>query len=87
MEYEIIGYMAGICMAIAQFPQAWMVWKTKNTEGISLLMFTILTLGVFLWFLFGVINNAMSMWLTNGICLIPSLYILFVAYRNHFKSS
>lgn len=85
MDYEIIGYMAGVCMAIAQFPQAWMVWKTKDTRGISLLMFTILTLGVALWFLFGLINGVVSMWLTNGICLIPSLYILIVAYRNRFR--
>lgn len=74
--------MAGTCLAIAQFPQAIKVYKTKDTHSISLLMFTILTTGVFFWFLYGVLANIPEMWITNGICLVPSFYILYVSIKN-----
>ena len=74
--------MAGTCLAIAQFPQAIKVYKTKDTHSISLLMYTILTTGVFFWFLYGVLANIPEMWITNGICLVPSFYILYVSIKN-----
>ena len=79
---QIIGYMAGTCLAIAQFPQAIKVYKTKDTHSISLLMFTILTTGVFFWFLYGVLANIPEMSITNGICLLPSFYILYMSIKN-----
>ena len=82
---EIVGYMAGTCMAIAQFPQAYKVYQTKDTHSISITMFSILTLGVLLWFTYGVLTNSIPMWLTNGICLLPSCYILITAIKNHIK--
>lgn len=82
---DIIGYLAGTCLAIAQFPQAIKVYKTRDTHSISVLMFSILTAGVFFWFLYGVLTNTMPMWLTNGICLLPSFYILGVTIHNHIK--
>lgn len=69
-------------MAVSQFPQAWLVYKTGRTESISLLMFSILTGGVFCWFLYGVLSSTTVIWLTNGICLMPSFYVLYKCIRN-----
>lgn len=79
---QIIGYLAGACLAVAQFPQAIKIYKTKDTHSISLLMFSILTTGVFFWFLYGILAKIPEMWITNGICLLPSFYILYVSIRN-----
>ena len=79
---QIIGYLAGICLAIAQFPQAIKVYRTKDTHSISLLMFSILTTGVFFWFLYGALAGIPEMWITNGICLLPSFYILYMSIKN-----
>lgn len=84
---NIIGYAAGICMAISQFPQAWLVYKTGKTENISLLMFSILTGGVFCWFLYGILSKTTVIWLTNGICLIPSFYVLYKCISNKIKKN
>lgn len=78
----ITASIAGICMAICQIPQAWLVYKTKNTDNISILMQVILTLGIGMWFATGVLLVNAPMYLSNGFCLIFCLYILFVCVKN-----
>jgi MtN3 and saliva related transmembrane protein len=85
-DIVIIGYLAGICTALAQFPQAWKVIKTGNTQSISLGMYLTMTMGIFFWFLYGVLLLNLPMMLANGVCLIPSIYILYITVRNIYKS-
>lgn len=78
----IVGYLAGFCTAIAQFPQAYKVIRTRETSSISLGMYIIMTLGIFFWFMYGVLIPDLPMILANFVCLIPSVYILFITIRN-----
>jgi len=86
-DYHIIGFLAGICTAASQFPQAYKVYKTKQTEGISLPMYSILTLGVAFWFIYGVFLDNVPMMLANGVCLPPALYTLYVMIKNQRKKT
>lgn len=87
MEFNvvIIGYAAGICSAICQFPQAYKVFKTKDTRSISLGMYSIMTMGVILWFCYGLMIGDLPMILANGVGLIPSLYTLVLTVQNNRK--
>ncbi len=82
----IVGYLAGFCTAIAQFPQAYKVIRTGETSGISLGMYIIMTLGILFWFIYGALIPDFPMILANFICLIPSVYILFITIRNLNRS-
>jgi Uncharacterized conserved protein len=84
MEFNIaiVGYSAGVCSAICQFPQAYKVFKTKDTHSISLGMYLTMTIGVVLWFTYGCLLGDMPMMLANGVGLIPSLYTLYLTIRN-----
>ncbi|MTK52731.1 SemiSWEET transporter [Paludibacter sp.] len=84
MEFNvaIVGYTAGVCSAICQFPQAYKVFKTKDTHSISLGMYLTMTIGVILWFTYGVLIEDMPMMLANGVGLVPSFYTLYVTIRN-----
>jgi MtN3 and saliva related transmembrane protein len=81
-DIVIVGYLAGFCTAIAQFPQAYKVIRTGETSSISLGMYIIMTLGIFFWFMYGVLIPDLPMILANFVCLIPSVYILFITIRN-----
>ena len=85
-DIVIIGYFAGFCTAIAQFPQAMKVIKTGDTKSISLGMYFLMTLGIALWFIYGVLLNNLPMMIANGVCLIPSVYIIYITIRNLIKS-
>lgn len=45
----MIGTIAAILTTLSFLPQAYQVIKTKDTSGISLGMYTMFVLGVFLW--------------------------------------
>lgn len=85
-DIVIIGYIAGFCTAVAQFPQAMKIIRTGNTESISFGMYFIMTMGIFFWFLYGVLLSNLPMMLANGVCLIPSIYILYITVRNILKT-
>jgi MtN3 and saliva related transmembrane protein len=79
---ELVGYLAGFLTAVAQFPQAYKVIKTGDTQSISLGMYLTMTIGVFCWCMYGVLLHNSPMIVANGICLIPALYILIITLRN-----
>lgn len=85
-DITIIGYLAGFCTAIAQFPQAFKVIKTGNTQSISVGMYSIMTMGILFWFIYGVLIPNIPMILANGVCLIPSLYILYITIINILRT-
>lgn len=80
--FTVTSTIAGICMAICQVPQAWHVYKTQSTEGISILMQFIITSGILFWTISGMLlcmenfRSGLPMLLSNGFCLIFCCYIL-----------
>lgn len=84
-QIVIVGYMAAVCSAIAQFPQAYKIIRTGDTRSISLGMYSIMTLGIFFWLVYGLLIPDLPMIVANFICLIPSVFILFITIRNSNK--
>ena len=52
IEPEVIGYLAAFCTTISFLPQAYLTLKTRDTESLSLGMYSTFTLGVLLWLLY-----------------------------------
>jgi MtN3 and saliva related transmembrane protein len=71
-----LGLIAGALTTVAFIPQVVKIWKSKHTLDISLGMFSILSVGVFLWLLYGIQLGALPLILANGITLVLSLTIL-----------
>lgn len=84
MEFiDILGFVAGICVTISVIPQILKIWKTKKVKGISLLTFSVLTFGVALWVLYGVLKNDLPIIVTNSISL--SLNIVMVYFIIYYE--
>ncbi len=66
MDYiTIIGFGAAILTTIAFLPQVIKTWKTKSTRDISLGMFTLFTIGVFLWLVYGILIKSSPVIIAN----------------------
>jgi MtN3 and saliva related transmembrane protein len=77
MDYiTIIGLMAAALTVIAFFPQLMKVWKTKSTKDISLGMFSIFCIGVFLWFVYGILMQDPPIIVANFLVFIQAFIIL-----------
>ena len=52
---ELIGYCAAFLTTIAFLPQAIQSWRSRDLSGISLGMYSLFTVGVGLWLIYGLI--------------------------------
>jgi len=73
---QLIGYIAASLTTFAFLPQAIKVVQTKKTEGISLWMYIIFTLGVAFWFIYGLLQNIFPIIIANAITLVFASVIL-----------
>jgi MtN3 and saliva related transmembrane protein len=78
---ETLGYVAGILTTIAFVPQVLQIYKTKSAKDVSLSMFLLFTLGVFLWLVYGIEAEALPVIIANSVTLILSIVILFFKFR------
>jgi MtN3 and saliva related transmembrane protein len=73
---EILGLVAATITTAGFVPQVLKIWKDKSTKDISLNMYLLLTLGLFLWFIYGIAIESLPVILSNGITLILVLSII-----------
>ena len=82
MNPEIIGYAAAILTTAAYVPQAIKVFRDKHTQSISLGMYSMITIGILLWFIYGVMLESPSLMLANGITFVLAAAILWMKIRH-----
>ncbi|WP_084404083.1 SemiSWEET family sugar transporter [Marinobacterium litorale] len=71
-----VGIFAAICTTSAFVPQVVQILRTGNVDGISLLMYSIFTVGVASWLGYGIIMQDLPMLLANMITLALALSVL-----------
>ncbi len=74
---EIIGYIAASLTTISFIPQALKVIRTNDVKALSLKMYVILNIGLFLWLIYGLLTISMPLILANSITLFFTGFILF----------
>lgn len=78
---DLIGYTAAALTTIAFVPQAWLTWKTRRAEGVSLGMYLIFTIGVAGWLVYGILLGAWPVVAANTVTLALALFILGMKLR------
>jgi len=87
MTIDWLGYFAASLTTIAFFPQAYLIYKTKRVENLSLGLFSLFTIGVFSWLLYGVLILNYPIIIANGLTLAQAGYILtmIIKYKPDVK--
>lgn len=84
MDYITVIGLAAACGTTSSFiPQAIQTIRTKDTSDISLAMYTLFTIGTFLWLVYGIFTKNIPVMIANGITLIFASIIL--VYKIKFK--
>lgn len=73
---DLLGYLAAFCTTVAFVPQAWKVYRTRQTNDLSLGMFGLFTTGVALWLAYGVLIASAPIYIANTFTLLLAGYIL-----------
>lgn len=77
----ILGLVAATLTTSSFLPQVIKTIRTKHTKDISLVMYLVITLGAFLWLLYGILIKDLPISLANGIVLILTITILFLKFK------
>jgi uncharacterized protein with PQ loop repeat len=60
---EILGILGALFFGICAFPQVYKVWKTQDTESLSLMFLIFWSLGeIFMWSYVILENNSSNSW-------------------------
>jgi len=78
---EIIGYCAAFLTTIAFLPQAIQSWRTRDLSGISVGMYSLFTIGVGLWLIYGLIIEKWPLIVANALTFALALSILVLKLR------
>lgn len=77
----IIGLMAAIFTTASFVPQALKTIKTKDVSGLSFGMYTVFTLGIICWLLYGIFLKDVAIILANSVTIVFVLIILFYVIK------
>jgi MtN3 and saliva related transmembrane protein len=78
---ELVGYCAAFLTTLSFVPQAWLTYRTRDVRGISLGMYSVFTLGVALWLLYGLLMGAWPIVVANAVTLALASVILGMKLR------
>lgn len=80
---EIIGLIAATLTTAAFIPQVYKVFKSKSTADISLTMYSVLFIGIVLWFIYGIEIKSLAIILANAVTgiLVACVIILKIKYK------
>ncbi len=82
---DLIGYGAAALTTAAFVPQAVKSWSTRDLSGISLSMYSLFTLGVGLWLIYGIFIGSWPVILANGITLALAGLVLALKLRHALR--
>lgn len=79
---EIIGYIAATLTTASFVPQAVLTIRTRDTESLSLGMYSAFTLGVLCWLVYGIQVADKAIIVANAVTLMLASLILFFKIYN-----
>ena len=81
MWIEAIGLFAGVLGIIAWIPQIREVWIHKRHDGISIATFSVVTIALGLWLIYGILVDSIAMIVANIMTLGVILAVIIGVLR------
>jgi MtN3 and saliva related transmembrane protein len=72
----IVGLLAGLCTTLSFIPQIAKIYRTGRTQDLSLSTYVLLSVGLFLWVVYGVASEQIAVIIPNILVLAMALYII-----------
>jgi MtN3 and saliva related transmembrane protein len=87
MLHTIIGLCAAVCTTVSYIPQLKKCWDTGESDDLSLRMLLVLTTGIALWIIYGVLIADFVIIIANSVSLLFLLGLLYFKIRPRKKSN
>lgn len=77
----LLGLIAATLTTLSFVPQLTKVWRTKSADDLSIGMFSVFSLGILLWLIYGILRADLPLIVANTVTLALSLAILALKIR------
>ncbi|MFH2123413.1 MAG: SemiSWEET transporter [Pseudomonadota bacterium] len=78
----LIGLIAATCTTCSFLPQVIKILRSKRTNDVSLLMYSILSTGLFLWLIYGFLLMDLPLILANTVSFTLAMCVLVLKIRH-----
>ena len=79
---DLVGYLAEFLTTFAFVPQAHHSWKTRDLSGVSLPMYSLFSLGVLGWLIYGLMITSWPIIAANSITLVLACVVLVLKLKH-----
>ena len=79
---DLIGYFSAFLTTFAFVPQAYHSWKTRDLSGVSLPMYSIFSLGVLGWIVYGALIASWPIIGANSVTLVLACAVLCLKLKH-----
>ncbi len=79
---DLIGYTSALLTTIAFVPQAHKSLKTRDLTGISLPMYSLFSMGVLGWLIYGYLIDSLPIMAANSITLLLACTVLYLKVKH-----
>ena len=76
-----IGFIAAILTTVSFVPQVLKIWRTRSAKDISLGMYSLFTLGIAAWLVYGVLIDSWPVILANLVTLMLAGSVLVMKLK------
>jgi MtN3 and saliva related transmembrane protein len=79
---DVLGLVA-TCFTTSSFvPQVWRTWRTRDVSGISLISYAIITVGLALWLVYGLLRGDLPLVVANAVMVVltATIVVMKIAY-------
>jgi len=84
MKIELVGCFAGLISTITQIPQLEKIYRTNNTDDLSIYTYLLLLLASILWLIYGYFRKSLSLILFNIFQIILFILIIFEINKKNY---
>lgn len=79
---DLVGYLAATLTTVSFLPQAVLTLKTRDTDSLSLGMYSLFTSGVLLWLIYGIYLANPAIIAANAVTFLLAAVILSIKIYN-----
>jgi lactoylglutathione lyase len=74
---QIIGILSALLTTAAFLPQVIQTWRTRSTADLSPMMFTLFSIGILGWLIYGILKHDLPIILANSVTICLAGTIMF----------
>ena len=77
----LIGLAAAIVTTAANVPQVWKAWRTRDAKDLSLKMTLLLTAGLGLWVIYGILQTDIVIIVANAVAMVLAISLTILKLK------